>query len=319
MKTRTLCIAALLFAASTLAFADSPHDPAITEARAEGGMLHILGLNLSGARPQVTLGTLPLSVVSMTPTQIDALVPANVVPGSYLLTVTLGKSKSVSDGLKDDAKSDEFWVTIGAAGQQGPAGTAGLQGAMGPIGPQGIPGVAGAAGRDGASGAQGPIGPQGMPGPAGASGALSSIEALAGLACNVVNARDVCQGVTAITFDAATNGLGFFCQPSGERPTLHLVYDLRGLHQGQTVRVLSNPYSNLSRSLLTFSSNSSLSESTCPGAVNVFTFILGVSQLVQAPQSLTVNGGSCSGVVLLPNSSVECTVTMDGDQFIRIQ
>ncbi len=233
MKTRTLYMG-LLFAASPLAFADSPHDPAITEARADGGMLHILGLNLSGARPQVTLGTLPLSVVSMTATQIDALVPPTVVPGSYLLTVTLGKSKSGGDDMKDDGKSDEFWVTIGAAGpqgaqglvgpagpqgaqglvgaagSQGSAGPAGTQGSTGPGGPQGLPGPAGAAGtggRDGATGPTGPAGSQGIAGPAGAQGPAGPAGSPGSLASFVVTNAVHFAGVSYVTAEV-------FC-PSG--------------------------------------------------------------------------------------------------------
>ena len=175
-----LCVASAMLAASTPTFADSSHDPAITEARADGGMLHILGLNLGGGKPKVTLGTLALSVVSMTATQIDALVPPTVVPGSYLLTVSLAKSKSGSDDGNGDGKYDEFWVTIGAAGPQGlvgPQGAAGKDGAMGPAGPvgpagtNGAAGVQGPAGRDGAQGSQGPSGPQGIAGLHGATGA----------------------------------------------------------------------------------------------------------------------------------------------------
>jgi hypothetical protein len=162
-----LCLASALLAASTPIFADSSRDPAITEARADGGLLHILGLNLGGARPQVTLGTLSLSVVSVTATQIDALVPASVVPGSYLLTVTFGKSKSGGD---DEGKSDEFWVTIGAAGPTGATGAAGPAGVPGPSGPVGAQGAQGSAGLAGSPGLAGPAGAQGPAGPAGAQG-----------------------------------------------------------------------------------------------------------------------------------------------------
>ncbi len=177
--------------ASTPCFADSSHQPAITEARADGGMLHIFGLNLGTARPNVTLGVLPLSVVSTTATQIDALVPASVAPGSYLLTVSLGRNK----GSDDSSQYDEFWVTLGAAGPQGakgdegPQGPAGApakdgatgpQGPAGPAGPQGLPGAGGPQGPMGATGSAGPQGvagsrgdpgPQGLPGPQGPQGA----------------------------------------------------------------------------------------------------------------------------------------------------
>ena len=306
------CVASALLAASAPTFADSSRDPAVTEAHVDGGMLHILGLNLGGGKPKVTLGTLPLSVVSMTATQIDALVTAAVAPGSYLLTVSIPKGRNGGDSRNDDSKYDEFWVTIGAAGVQGPAGTPGLQGAMGPMGPQGTPGIAGPAGRDGAPGAQGPVGPQGVAGPAGAGAALSSIDSLAGLACNVANTGGACRGVTAITFDSTTNNMGFICRPTGTKPTLTVTFDGTRAVSGQGVTISLNPrlvmFGNLA-----FAGQSHLT--TCPGEViqvHVSTSPFGVAPPNQ--QSFTVNGGTCSNVVLSPNSFVDCTVTMNGDQ-----
>jgi hypothetical protein len=68
-----------MLTASLPSFADSSHQPAITEVRAEVGMIHIFGLNLGGASPRVTLGSLSLPIASATPTQIDALIPAGSV------------------------------------------------------------------------------------------------------------------------------------------------------------------------------------------------------------------------------------------------
>lgn len=144
-----LCVSFASLAASFPSFADS-RQPAITEARAEGGLLHIVGLNLGGARPKVTLGMLPLSVVSMTATQIDAVIPPSVAPGSYLLTVTMGKGMTDDGSDVDAGKYDEFWITIGGTGPQGPVGATGPQGpagatgAPGAIGPQGPAGAAAA-------------------------------------------------------------------------------------------------------------------------------------------------------------------------------
>lgn len=168
-----LCVASATVSVSIPTYAASSHDPAITEARADGGLLHILGLNLGGGRPNVTLGTLPLAVVSMTATQIDALIPASVAPGSYLLTVSLAKGKNGDDDRNDDSKYDEFWVTIGTAGPQGPQGTAGtpgLQGATGVAGPAGKDGATGPAGPAGATGPQGSQGLTGLQGPVGQTG-----------------------------------------------------------------------------------------------------------------------------------------------------
>ncbi len=88
--------------------------------------------------------------------------------------------------------------TAGATGPTGPTGDAGATGATGPQGTAGLDGIAGATGAAGTNGAAGPTGPQGIAGPTGATGAtgatgpagtgggtLTSLEALAGIPCNV--------------------------------------------------------------------------------------------------------------------------------------
>jgi hypothetical protein len=57
---------------------------------------------------------------------------------------------------------------------------------------------------------------------------------------------------------------------------------------------------------------------TCPGEVIQFTFIASHNGTVAGQRSFTVNGGSCSNVVLPPDSVVNCTVTMNGDQSIGV-
>ena len=168
-----LALATASIAWPTLAFAQSPHAPAITEARADAGVLHVFGFNFAG-RPRVTLGAATLTVISTTATRIQALVPASVVPGSYLLTVTTGGH---DDNRGYDGKYDESWITIGAIGAQGPAGSPGADGATGPAGPagatgpSGAPGAAGIPGLQGPQGVQGPVGATGATGPMGATGA----------------------------------------------------------------------------------------------------------------------------------------------------
>ena len=163
-----LCVAGALFAASTPGFADSSHAPAITEARADGALLRIDGLEFAGGTPKLTLGSTVLSIVSATATHIDALLPVGVAPGSYLLTLTLAKGRN--DRTDDNSKYDEFWVTIGGAGAAGKDGVAGPQGPAGPIGATGAIGPQGSQGLAGAKGDPGPQGPAGNSGPAGPAG-----------------------------------------------------------------------------------------------------------------------------------------------------
>ena len=111
------------------------------------GGINFLGLN-GKKLPTVLLRTTVLALVSETPTQIIALLPAGLTPGTYLLTVA-----NSSEGSYDTCD-----VTIGAAGPAGPTGPTGATGATGPQGPMGLPGPRGA------TGAQGPPGPAGQTG-----------------------------------------------------------------------------------------------------------------------------------------------------------
>jgi hypothetical protein len=162
-------VAALTFMAGSLpAWADNAKNPVITEARTDAGntLLHIIGANFSGGTPKLTLGNggVPLAITLATPAQIDAVLPAGIPPGSYLLSLTISKSG-------EDARSDEFWVTLGGAGSQGPAGPAGPQG---PAGQTGLPGPKGSDGINGTNGAAGPAGPTGSIGPIGPIGPKGS-------------------------------------------------------------------------------------------------------------------------------------------------
>jgi hypothetical protein len=138
----------------------------------------ISGSRLADGSATVTLGGFPaLSVVTQTPTQVVALLPASVTPpGNYLVTVSL-----VSPGPRGPTQVgyDEAWVTVGATGPAGPPGPTGATGATGPQGPigltgpqgpQGIPGPTGATGPQGPQGVTGAIGPSGAPGATGAKG-----------------------------------------------------------------------------------------------------------------------------------------------------
>lgn len=192
-----------LSGAAPSAGADSARDPVITEARANDAntILQVVGTDLSGGAPRLTLGTqaAPLVVTLATSTRIEALLPPGVPPGTYLLTLTIGKYRDRKSSDSEGPRGDEFWVTLGAqgpsgpqgiagpagatgqqglAGPPGPAGPQGVAGATGPAGLQGPPGTAGAmglqgpAGSPGAAGKEGSIGPQGMPGKDGMDGPI---------------------------------------------------------------------------------------------------------------------------------------------------
>jgi hypothetical protein len=93
------------------------------------GTMLIQGQNFLGKSKDdsvVTLAENPLTIHSVSDTEIWAELPAGVTPGSYLLTVSRGQGS---------VKNDSFNLTIGAVGPAGPQGEAGPTGAMGPPGP----------------------------------------------------------------------------------------------------------------------------------------------------------------------------------------
>jgi hypothetical protein len=232
--------------------------------------------------------------------------------------VNLGKGRS--DG--NEGNFDEFWVTLGATGAtgptgpQGPAGAAGAPGGVGAAGPQGVAGPAGPAGAIGAPGPEGQAGPAG---PIGPSGALASFDALGGLPCNVGNSNFECGGVTRIRFDRTTLDLSLACvPPPGARPNLRFVYNTSDLVSGQYMQVASN-VANMSTSMISYDQSRAITYPTCIGQVAVVTLFIHHSHAgVVGPGSLVVNGGSCASVALQPESSVECTIIMDGDQTLFV-
>jgi microcystin-dependent protein len=131
------------------------------------GRLYIAGQNFSATIPPLVFlngNVKPLTVVSFTTTTIDAVLPAGVAPGSYLLNIAIGKDVAV------------FECTIGYVGPQGPKGDTGRDGGAGATGPSGQPGASGPqgpkgdTGLQGSNGAVGQMGPQGPKGETGASG-----------------------------------------------------------------------------------------------------------------------------------------------------
>ena len=128
--------------------------PRIVQADADSGNLFIHGTGFGTKSGTVTLGGQRLGVASWSPTDIVAVVPNNLLPASYLLTVTPSHGRCVKAG---------FDVAIGVGtqgppGPPGPVGPAGAAGAAGPAGPPGLPA------RSGLTGAAGPARPVGSPG-----------------------------------------------------------------------------------------------------------------------------------------------------------
>lgn len=127
-------VAGALLAASLGALADPPREPLIVEVQAATGVLRIGGHDLPPGPARVSLGGQALTVLSSSASHVEALLPAGIAPGSYLLTV--------SGGRKDG--HDESWITVGSVGPEGPMGSPGPQGPAGPQGATGPQGPAGA-------------------------------------------------------------------------------------------------------------------------------------------------------------------------------
>jgi hypothetical protein len=124
--------------------------PRIQKATADidAGLLWIHGERLDGShhdRVHVSLSGEPLSIVSVTETEIVAELPAGTEPGTYRLVVLRGRGQA--------PLGDALDVTLGTTG---PAGPPGEQGPPGDPGPPGLPG------RDGSPGEPGPPGPKGL-------------------------------------------------------------------------------------------------------------------------------------------------------------
>jgi len=122
--------------------------------------LTIAGLNFGETKPIVALDSIPVNVVTFTPSLVTVLIPPKTPPGVYLLKLTSTRNRDTNDAA-------EFDVTLGAVGPKGDKGDVGPQGPAGPVGPTGSPG---SPGLPGPAGPVGPQGPQGQPGPPGASG-----------------------------------------------------------------------------------------------------------------------------------------------------
>lgn len=100
----------------------------------EEELIHVIGRNF-GSNPTVHLGDVELQVLESTDNVITAALSA-LPPGSYRLTVRRGI-------LPLPGRSDDFEMTLGAAGPPGPEGPAGPPGPQGDPGPPGEPGPPG--------------------------------------------------------------------------------------------------------------------------------------------------------------------------------
>ena len=144
--------------------------PRIVQADADSGNLFIHGTGFGTKSGTVTLGGQRLGVASWSPTDIVAVVPNNLLPASYLLTVTPSHGRCVKAGF-------DVAIGVGTQGPPGPPGPVGPAGAAGAAGPAGPPGPPGPIGLTGAAGPAGPVGspgPIGFTGPAGPAGPVGS-------------------------------------------------------------------------------------------------------------------------------------------------
>lgn len=134
-------------------------------------LITIIGSNFGTTKPVVTLDSLTLAVNTYTDTNVVAVLPLTIKPGSYTLQLT---NTSIN-------KSGGFDTTIGAVGPMGPQGVpgaAGAPGATGLQGPKGDPGATGPTGPQGPAGATGPTGAAGPQGPQGLKGDTGAIGAV---------------------------------------------------------------------------------------------------------------------------------------------
>ena len=156
------------------------------------GVIHIYGANFdNGEEPYLLLGSdQVLTVLTYTPTTIQAVLPQDIPAGDYLLTVTTKPDKKPKKNYHTSKYLDKYNLTIGAVGPQGPQGD---QGPQGPNGPEGIhcwdlnrnrvcDDAAEDKNSDGSCTIADCQGPQGLQGPAG----------LSGLACWDLNGNRAC-------------------------------------------------------------------------------------------------------------------------------
>jgi hypothetical protein len=125
-----LVLPLLLLAAPRPAFSSNLTPLAVKSAHVEDGVILIQGGHFDRT-PYVTLGGVPLVILSSTRTEIQAELPDPTPPGSYLLMVAHGRHRG---------PRCFFEVAIGPFGEQGEPGPPGDTGPQGEPGPPGPPG-----------------------------------------------------------------------------------------------------------------------------------------------------------------------------------
>jgi len=158
-----VAIALAVGAASPMAIQSAQaKKPTIVWSATAPDRLTIYGSDFGVGPASVLLGPYgPLTVAEQQTDKLVVELPPGIEPGSYVLSVQVGKGKG---------DVDESVVTIGAVGLQGPAGPTGPRGPAGTAGPTGDMGLAGPTGPMGLDGAAGPTGDMGSPGPTGPTG-----------------------------------------------------------------------------------------------------------------------------------------------------
>lgn len=223
-RPTVLGLAIALLATPSLAAAGATAAPAITSATAnlQTLKLTVAGSSFGATAGKLSLGGAALGGLTWSATAITANLPATQASGSFALVLTTSAGQSttfaVTIGAVGPAGPPGPLGLTGPAGPPGPQGLQGMTGPMGldgPMGPQGLPGATGATGAQGPTGAvgpqgvagppgaagatglagppgdlgpvgpQGPPGPQGPTGPQGPAGTVPSIDALAGLPCQL--------------------------------------------------------------------------------------------------------------------------------------
>jgi len=176
-------ISSLLLALATTAFAGVPtRIIAVDELTSPNAVeLHIRGngfVQPNGAQLHVSLAGIdtPLTIASYGDTEIVVLLPLNIPPGSYSISLVRANNTVTGDVV------DEFFFTLGEQGPQGDKGDKGdkgdpgAKGDKGDTGAKGDKGDTGAKGDKGDTGAKGDKGDTGDTGPAGPQGPAGTFD-----------------------------------------------------------------------------------------------------------------------------------------------